>query len=317
MAGRRCIVRDPPRPDVVLDQLARHKVTKWITVPTVIKNVLEALRGMKAVPKIPALSSRYRHRRRSRRKCSMSSAKRFGIEMHNSIGSSEITYEWIANGPADFKPGSLGRPVFGCEVRARSIPRVARCARPTSAGEAWIRSRTACFYYWRKFDKSRETFVGEWARTGDNLRFDEDGLLLVLEPRERHVQGVGLWVSPIEIEAALADHRAVREAAVVGFADTDGLTKAKAYVVLRTGFEAGPRLVEELKALVRPLGGYKVPAVIEVHGRPAADDADEDRPEGAPGARLNQGPRQRSRACKLYGLLGFTGVGARCYHRVN
>jgi benzoate-CoA ligase len=69
----------------------------------------------------------------------------------------------------------------------------------------------------------------------------------------------GLWVTPIEIEAALTGHPAVREAAVVSCADVDGFTKPMAYVVLREGFAKGDALVAELCAAVRPLGGYKVP----------------------------------------------------------
>jgi benzoate-CoA ligase len=69
----------------------------------------------------------------------------------------------------------------------------------------------------------------------------------------------GLWVTPIEIEAALTGHPAVREAAVVSFADTEGFTKPMAYVVLREGFSQSDALVAELCAAVRPLGGYKVP----------------------------------------------------------
>jgi benzoate-CoA ligase len=66
-------------------------------------------------------------------------------------------------------------------------------------------------------------------------------------------------VTPIDIEAALTGHAAVREAAVVSFADPDGFTKPMAYVVLREGFARSDTLIAELCAAVRPLGGYKVP----------------------------------------------------------
>src|SRR5262249_10457012 len=69
----------------------------------------------------------------------------------------------------------------------------------------------------------------------------------------------GLWVTPIEIEAALTGHPAVREAAVVSFTDSDGFTKPMAYVVLREGYGEGAALIVELCTAVRPLGGYKVP----------------------------------------------------------
>lgn len=256
------ITREAPRPDVVLDQLALHKVTKWVTVPTVIKNVLEALRGMKDPPRFPALTFAVSASEKIPPQVFQEFHDRFGIEMHDSIGSSEIAYEWIANGPADFRRGSLGRPVFGCEVKL--IDDEGHDIRtPNVAGECCIKSRTSCFFYWRKYDKSRETFVGDWARTGDSLYFDEDGYFWFSSRNNDVFKVAGLWVSPTDIESALNDHPAVLEAAVVGFTDADGLTKPKAFVVLRAGHMGDAALIESLKAQVRPLGGYKVPAAIE------------------------------------------------------
>jgi benzoate-CoA ligase len=126
-------------------------------------------------------------------------------------------------------------------------------------GEAWIKSKTACFFYWRKYDKSRETFIGEWTRTGDNLHFDEEGFFWFSGRNDDMFKVKGLWVTPIEIEAALTAHPAVHEAAVVSFTDRDGLTKPKAYLVLRQGYVQSDALTVELCEAVRPLGGYKVP----------------------------------------------------------
>ena len=129
-------------------------------------------------------------------------------------------------------------------------------------GEAWVKSRTACFYYWRKYDKSRETFVGEWTRTGDMLTFDEEGFFWFSGRGDDLFKVNGLWVSPIEIEAALTSHPAVREAAVVSFEDKDGLTKPRAFLVLRDGFLQSAQLIDELKAAVASLGSYKIPESI-------------------------------------------------------
>ena len=256
------ITRAPPRPDVVLDALGRHGVTKWVTVPTVIKNVLETLRGMKAPPRFPALSFAVSASEKIPPQVFQEFFDRFGIEMHDSIGSSEIAYEWIVNSPSDFRRGSLGRPVFGCEVKliddeGRQI------LTPNVAGECCIKSPTTCFFYWRKYAKTRETFVGDWARTGDSLTFDEDGYFWFSSRNNDVFKVSGLWVSPTDIESALNDHPAVLESAVIGFTDADGLTRPKAYCVLRTGHTGDAALVEALKAQVRPLGGYKVPAAFE------------------------------------------------------
>ena len=66
-------------------------------------------------------------------------------------------------------------------------------------------------------------------------------------------------MSPIEVEAALTGHPSIREAAVVSFEDADGLTKPRAYLVLREGFQQTETLIDELREAVRPIGSYKIP----------------------------------------------------------
>jgi len=252
------LARKPPSPDLVLQTMAQARVTKLVTVPTVLKNVLEHVRQSGAKPHFPSLDFVVSASEKIPPEIFSRFHEQFGVELFDSIGSSEITYEWIANRRTDFKRGSLGKPVFGCEVRLVS-PDHGDVTEPNVPGEAWIRSRTACFFYWRKYDKSRETFIGAWTRTGDNLYFDEDGFFWFSGRDNDMFKVRGLWVTPIDIEAALTGHAAVREAAVVSFTDRDGFTKPMAYVVLRQGFVRSDALIAELCAAVRPLGGYKVP----------------------------------------------------------
>jgi benzoate-CoA ligase len=250
--------RRPPLPELVLETMAKACVTKLVSVPTVLKNMIEHVRMSGERPHFPALEFVVSASEKIPPEMFPRFHQQFGVELFDSIGSSEITYEWIANRPKEFKRGSLGKPIFGYEVRLVAPDR-GDVTEPNVPGEAWIKSRTACFYYWRKYDKSRETFIGEWTRTGDNLTFDEDGFFWFCGRDNDMFKVKGLWVTPIEIEAALTGHPAVREAAVVSCADADGFTKPMAYVVLREGFSQGAALVAELCAAVRPLGGYKVP----------------------------------------------------------
>jgi benzoate-CoA ligase family protein len=250
--------RRPPTPNVVLATLTERKVSKLITVPTVLKNMIEMLMQTKQAARFPALNLVIS----ASEKMPPEMFERFydltGVELFDSIGSSEITYEWISNRPKAFKRGSLGKPVFGCTIRLVSADGQ-DVTEPNVPGEAWVKSPTACFYYWRKYDKSRETFIGEWARTGDNLYFDEDGFFWFNSRNNDLFKVKGLWVSPIEIEAALTRHPAIREAAVVSFEDANGLTKPRAFLVLRDGFSQSPQLIDELKGAVASLGSYKIP----------------------------------------------------------
>jgi benzoate-CoA ligase len=251
--------RRPPSPEPVLSVMRQHKVTKFVTVPTVLKNMMEHLTTKKEPADCPSLQFVVS----AAEKMPPEMFERFhaltGVELMDSIGSSEISYEWIANRPKEFRRGSLGKPIFGYEVRLVA-PDGTDVIEPNVPGECWIKSRTACFFYWRKYDKSRETFIGEWARTGDNLSFDEDGYFWFSGRNNDLFKVRGMWVSPLEIEAALTAHPAIREAAVVGYTDTDGLTKPCAYVVLRDGFAETPSLLDELRAAVSVIGSYKIPA---------------------------------------------------------
>jgi benzoate-CoA ligase len=224
----------------------------------VLKNILEHVRVAGLKPHFPALDFVVSASEKMPPEIFSHFHDQFGVELFDSIGSSEITYEWIANRQKEFRRGSLGKPVFGYEVRLVAPDR-GDVTEPNQPGEAWIKSKTACFFYWRKYDKSRETFIGEWTRTGDNLYFDEDGFFWFAGRDNDMFKVKGMWVTPIDIEAALTGHAAVREAAVVSFTDADGFIKPMAYVVLRQGFEPSDALIAELCAAVRPLGGYKVP----------------------------------------------------------
>ncbi len=250
--------RRPPTPDVVLATLNEWKVSKLITVPTVLKNLIEVLMRASEPAQFPSLRLVISASEKMPPEMFERFYKITGVEIFDSIGSSEITYEWIANRPKAFKRGSLGRPVFGYTIRLVSADGQ-DITEPNVPGEVWVKSRTACFYYWRKYDKSRETFFGEWTRTGDILTFDEDGFFWFSGRNNDLFKVKGLWVSPIEIEAALTRHPAVREAAVVSFEDADGLTKPRAFLVLRDNFEQSSALIEEFKEAVAPLGSYKIP----------------------------------------------------------
>ena len=252
----------PPTPENVLRLVSEWRVTKLVTVPTIVKNVMLHIDKTGDKPDTSALELAITASEKMPPEIFEKFHSQFGIELHDSIGSSEITYEWIANRPAEFRRGSLGKPVFGYEVRLVDADGHDVTA-PHTDGEAWIKSDTGCFFYWRKFAKSRETFIGPWVRTGDTLYFDEDGFFWFSGRSDDVFKVKGLWVSPIEVEAAITDHDRVAEAAVISYEDGDGLTKPKAFVVLKPGAEASAELIESLKENVRRIGGYKVPEEID------------------------------------------------------
>jgi acyl-coenzyme A synthetase/AMP-(fatty) acid ligase len=104
---------------------------------------------------------------------------------------------------------------------------------------------------------------GEWLFAGDWYRVDEDGFYWYEGRSDDMIKVGGLWVSPVEVEDALGNHGAVIEAAAVGVS-VDDLTRVKAFVVLREGYEGSEELVEELQAWCKEnLKRYQYPHIVE------------------------------------------------------
>ena len=255
------ISRLPPTAENVVKIVEKSKPNKLITVPTIIKNLL-LFAEQERVPDFSSLNLVTSASEKMPPEIFEQFEELFSLEILDSIGSSEITYEWIANRPKEYRRGSLGKPVFGYNIKLVDDDGK-EIMEPNTDGEAWISSQTTCFFYWRKLEKSRETFIGEWARTGDTLKFDEDGFFWFSGRSDDVFKVKGLWVSPIEVEAAITEHDSVLEAAVISFEDREGLTQPKAYIVLKPNVEVNDSLVAELKNGVRKIGGYKVPQEIE------------------------------------------------------
>ena len=123
---------------------------------------------------------------------------------------------------------------------------------------------SACAYYWNKHEKTKRTIRGEWMVTGDKYHLDADGYFTYEGRSDDMLKVSGQWVSPAEVEAALMEHSAVLECGVVGVQDRDGLTKPKAFVLLKQGQQGSDALAEELKQFVKGrITPYKYPRWIE------------------------------------------------------
>jgi benzoate-CoA ligase len=188
--------------------------------------------------------------------------QRFGIEILDSIGSTEVLHMFIANRPGAVRPGSSGQIIPGYEARI-----VDDDDRPVAVGEMGnllIRGDSTCAYYWNQHEKTKRTIHGEWIRTGDKYTQDADGYYWYAGRTDDMLKPGGIFVSPIEIESALMNHDAVLECAVVGRDDADGLSKPYAFVVLRDGRTGSPELAAALQQFVRErLPDYKRPRGVE------------------------------------------------------
>jgi benzoate-CoA ligase len=254
------LMAERPTPAAVAKRLTAHRPTIFYGVPTFYAAML-------ASPGLPAASDV------DLRLCVSAGealpeniGKRwtahYGVEILDGIGSTEMLHIFLSNRPGQVRYGTTGVPVPGYEMRLlddrmQPVP-------PGEVGDLFIAGPTAANGYWNNREKSRATFQGGWTKSGDKYRVDKEGVYIYAGRSDDMLKVSGIYVSPVEVEAALITHPAVLEAAVVGREDDDKLTKPAAYVVLKPGLMRTATLGDELRAHVKSqLAPYKYPRWIE------------------------------------------------------
>jgi benzoate-CoA ligase len=183
----------------------------------------------------------------------------YGCEILDGIGSTEMLHIFLSNRPGKVRYGTTGQAVPGYELRIVGDDG-SECG-VGAIGELQISGPTAALMYWNNRAKTKATFAGEWTRSGDKYTRDADGYYTYGGRSDDMLKVGGIYVSPFEVEACLTTHPGILEAAVIGVADSDGLIKPKAYVVLKHGQEAN---AADLQAHVKErLAPYKYPRWIE------------------------------------------------------
>jgi benzoate-CoA ligase family protein len=243
-------------PEALFAQIARHRPTILINVPTMISQMvshpearaqdLSCLRlATSAGEALPVeLHERWN--------------ATFGVELLDGLGTAEMWHVFVSSRPGDVKPGTLGRVVPGFEVEVRDDE--GRALGPDEIGWLWVKGASRAIGYWQAMPKTLQAFRGEWYVSGDMISMDADGYVTYCGRGDDMLKVSGKWLSPGEVENCLLTHPAVEECAVVGVTDADGLTRPHAYVVARAPSDD---LGEELQAFVRVrLASYKAPRAV-------------------------------------------------------
>ncbi len=265
----------PPKPQQVFEIIERHRPTLFFSVPSNYAALLAHKKdhvgtaapgcpGASSAPDFDLSSVRYGVSAGEALPAALFHRfkERFGVEILDAIGSTEVLHMFIANRPGAVRPGSSGQIIPGYD--ARIVDENNEAAKPDEIGNLLIKSDSTCSHYWNQHEKSKSTIEGHWIHTGDKYYQDADGYFWYAGRSDDMLKCSGVWISPIEIEGVLIEHPAVQEAAVVGREDHDQLPKPAAYVVLKSGRPGTPELARELQEfVVKGLPVFKRPRWVE------------------------------------------------------
>lgn len=251
-----------PVPESIINILKEHDPTIFYCVPTAYAALLDAAGIVDLSKMLSRLRTCISAGEALPAKISEEWHNLFDVDIIDGVGSTEMLHIFLSNNQKDVKYGSSGKPVPGYEVKLldESGNHVA-CG---EIGELFVKGGSSATGYWNKLDKSRETFVGEWVKTGDKYYQSDDGYYYYCGRSDDMFKSGGNWVSPFEVESVLIKHDVVLEAAVVSHEDEQGNLKPKAFVVLKEGVDEDQNLEEELKSFVKKkIELWKYPRWIE------------------------------------------------------
>jgi benzoate-CoA ligase family protein len=247
----------PPTPALVGETVRTHRPTLFFCIPTFYAallasdlpdNTFASVRyGVSAAEPLPAdIFRRFRDR--------------FGVEILDGIGSTELAHIFISNRPGQIRPGTSGTPVPGYDVALLDDSGAPVPA--DGAGHLYAGGESMATGYWCSTDSTRACFQGVRMRTGDMYSRSADGCYTYLGRSDDMLKVGGEWVSPAEVEATLISHTSVLEVAVVGERDDLGVQRPVAYLVAADGMTID---LAALEALCKAeLAGYKRPRRYQV-----------------------------------------------------
>jgi benzoate-CoA ligase len=254
------LMAERPTPDAIFKRWTEKKPTIFFGAPT-------GYAGMLASPRLP------KREEIALRLCSSAGealpkdigerfTKHYGCEIIDGIGSTEMLHIFISNAPGRVAYGTTGQPVPGYDIELRGED--GHTVADGEIGDLYIRGPSSALMYWGNRAKTSETFQGGWTRSGDKYQRDAQGNYVYAGRSDDMLKVSGQYVSPFEVEATLVKHPAVLEAALIGVPDENGLTRSKAFVVLKSGQSPSEALESELKAFVKgELAPHKYPRMLE------------------------------------------------------
>lgn len=244
-------------PVTVLELISRYQVTHFGGVPTMYIFMLQKYESSKyklkswRVAKSAGASMPVEYIRQIEEK--------FGVHFAESFGATETSSTVVYNRLGHGKAGSVGPVGRGNQVKV--VDESGKVLPAGEIGEILVKGPGICKGYWEMPKATREAFDGEWYRTGDLGKYDEDGYFYIVDRKKDMLICGGYNVYPREVEEVIYQHPKVMEVAVLGIKDPVRGEVPKAFIRLKDGEEmTDQQLIDFCK---QKMASYKVPRHIE------------------------------------------------------
>jgi acyl-CoA synthetase (AMP-forming)/AMP-acid ligase II len=244
-------------PALVLQNLQQHQVTKLYGLPVMynaLVNYLDAatyhldalqvcFAGGDAVP--VTLQQKFQQ-------------LTTGVELIEGCGMTEVIPYAMNPLNGSKKVGSIGKPAIGMQLRL--VDENGKDVSQGEIGEILVKTDAMMLEYWENPEATAATIQDGWLHTGDLATKDEDGYYWFVSRKKEIIIRGGSNISPLEVEAVLYQHPAVREAAVIGVPDQTWGEVVQAFVVLHQGYSINKTELQEF--VKQRIAVYKVPQAI-------------------------------------------------------
>jgi benzoate-CoA ligase family protein len=250
------LMSGPPKNAPILEKLRRHRPTVFFSVPALFGAIVRDPKADGALDSVRFCVSAAEPLPASTLE---SWRARFGIEIVDGVGSTEMLHIYCSNRPGNVVPGTSGWPVPGYQLRL--VDDRARVLDGPAIGAMQVRGDSCAAYYWHQHEKSKTSMLGEWFSTGDRYERRTDGTYAYVGRVDDMLKVGGLWVSPVDMEHVLMEHPRVVGVGVVGVTVQD-TTRIAAYVEC-AGESGDDALADELRGWCKErLRRYEYPHLV-------------------------------------------------------
>jgi long-chain acyl-CoA synthetase len=181
---------------------------------------------------------------------------KFNVPIYEGYGLTETTVSVCCNRPGAKKPGSVGKPYPG--VQLRIVDDEGKPVKAGERGEIVVKGPNIMQGYLNRPEATAETIVDGWLHTGDIGLVDDDGFVFIVDRKKDMIIKGGYNIYPREIEEVLYQMPQVAEAAVVGVQDAAKGESVRAVISVRPGAELDEQQIDAY--LKENLAKYKLPS---------------------------------------------------------